>query len=283
MTSKKPLPLPITKKELAAALAAELRPWVRKRLAAIRAVIDGQNLTDAAVVAGATTGGVCKWGRQARHGGCRALLRDGRVERHHLPLMTPEQVTATRRDIQTALAGPLAGRQRQRLAAMQFALSGQIHQAAAAAHVKLTTVARWLFKLRRHGITPFLPRDRQPVVQFSADVDQLRALAAAEKNPNIRKRILAVAYLAQGMSVYDAAAAARVSTDTVYVAMRRFQREGSAAFRNKPSPGGRVRLAPDQLEAVAAIVRGNPAITPSDLRAPASTPNSTFATPSQVF
>jgi transposase len=267
MTNKEFPSFPISKKEIAAALAAELRPWVRKRLVAIHAVIEGRNLTDAAAATGTSAAGVCKWLRQARQDGCAALLRDGRAERHHLPLMTPEQVTTFRHEIEAALAGPLAGPQRQRLAAIQLALSGQFADAAAAAHVKPRTVAGWLFTLRRYGITPFLPKDRRAALHVRADVDQLHALAAAEKNPNIRKRILALSYVALGVPIYDAAIAARVSTRTVYTAMRRFQREGIAAFRNKPCPGGRVRLAPGQLRAVAGIVRDDPAITPGELRA----------------
>lgn len=181
--------------------------------------------------------------------------------------MTPEQVTTMRREIEAALTGPLAGSQRQRLAAIPFALCGQIHLAAAAAHVKPRTVVGWLFKLRRHDITPFLPKVRRAALPFRADAAHLRALAAAEKNPNIRRRILALSYVALGVPIYDAAIAARVSTRTVYTAMRRFQREGIAAFHNKPCLGGRVRLTPDQLKTVAAIVRDSPAITPSDLHA----------------
>ena len=49
-----------------------------------------------------------------------------------------------------------------------------------------------------------------------------------------------------------------VSESTVYAAMRRFQREGIAAFRNKRSAGCRVRLTSDLLGAVAAFVRANP-------------------------
>ena len=94
----------------------------------------------------------------------------------------------------------------------------------------------------------------------------MRALATAEKNPSIRKRIFAVAHLAEGMPVYDAAAGARLSTDTVYTALRRFQREGIAAFRNKRSAGRRVRLTSDQLEDVAAFVRANPAVSLNELR-----------------
>ena len=115
----------------------------------------------------------------------------------------------------------------------------QIREAAAAAHVEPKTVARWVRKVHHHGIKPFLPQDRR-VPSLRADVAQLRALAAAEKNPNIRKRIVALTHVAAGMPVYDAAIAARSDPSTVYATMRRFEREGVASLRNKPCLGRRV-------------------------------------------
>jgi transposase len=48
--------------------------------------------------------------------------------------------------------------------------------------------------------------------------------------------------------------------------MRRFQREGMAAFHKKPYAGGHVRLTSDQLETVATFVRANPMVSLDELR-----------------
>ena len=179
--------------------------------------------------------------------------------------MTAQQIAAARQSIEATLVRPLGRSQRQRLTAIQLALQGQLQDAATRAGVRPATVSGWLRQIRRHGLTHFLAQCPGRPSDLHADLAQLNALATAEKNPNVRKRILALAYVAAGVPVYDAAITARLAPETVYTTIRRFRSEGAAAFRNKPGIGRRVKLAPDQVEAVAAIVRTAPDITPEQL------------------
>jgi transposase len=266
-------PLPMTpgqiaaaQQEIEAALAHDRPPRYRKRLLALRALLSGQIQSAAARAAGATDASVGRWLKRVQQGGCANLLRKDRRNRARKPLMTPEQTADARQEIEAALARPFGRPLRERLTALQLALAGQIHDAAKRANVEPVTISSWLRQIRDHGVTQFLNQRRNTIgCNFQADLAQLHALAGAEKNPNIRKRILALAYVAAGVPVYDAAIAARLAPATVYTAIRRFQREGTAAFRNKSPLGPRVRLSLDQLQAVAGWAREDPEMTPDQL------------------
>jgi transposase len=252
--------LRITRTEIEGLLVSETRPNIRKRLLGVHAVLCGETYDAAARIAGVGTASIIRWMRWSRKHGAAALLRNGRA-----PLMTAEQMAAVRQEIEAALVGPLPHRTRQCLAAIQLALAGRTGEAAKRAGVHQVTINRWLREFWSKGIRPFLHRYEKAAQDFDAHLAQLHALANGEKNPNIRKRILAVAYVAAGVPVRDAAISAGLALDTVYVALHRLRKEGVNAFCNKPIAGRPVRLAPDQLETVAAMVRDNPAITAHDL------------------
>ena len=260
----------VSGKELAAALRGERRARIRTRLLALRAVLDGRTPAAAAHVAKTTNESVWRWVRRARENGLAPLLRPRAYGRRR-NAMTAVQTTRTRAEIKRALESCCHGRLHSRLRAIDAFLAGQpAAEAAAIAQVRPGTLLGWLRFIRSlGGITAALaqwqaPR-RHPYPHLCPDHARLRALAVGEKNPSIRKRILALSYVAAGVPVYDAAISARVSESTVYAAMRRFQREGIAAFRNKRSAGCRVRLTSDQLGAVAAFVRANPVVGLDDL------------------
>ena len=249
--------------EVDAALAEEERPRVRKRLIAVRSVMEGRSLTAAAAAVGVHQTTVSQWLSKVRRSGLRSLLCNRRVLP---PRMAAQQIAAARRAIQAALARPRTERTRRCLTAIRLALAGQTYEAMTHAHVTRVTINRWLKEIRRFGVRRFLGRYEQPPGQFAADLAQLHALAATEKSANVRKRILALAYVAAGVPINEAAATAALAPSTMRRVIRRFRREGSAAFRNKPIPGPRVRLAPAQIRVVQALVRENPCITASDLR-----------------
>jgi transposase len=252
--------LRITRAEIEGLLASETRPNIRRRLVGVHAILCGETYVAAAQIAGVGTASIILWMRWSRKHGAAALLRNGRA-----PMMTAEQMATVQREIETALSGPLAHRTRQCLSAIQLALAGRTAEAAKRAGVHRVTINRWLREFWSEGVRPFLRRYEKAAQNVDADLAQLHALANAEKNPNIRKRILAVAYVAAGVPVRDAASSTGLALDTVYVALRRFGSEGENAFHNKPIAGPRVRLTPDQLQIIATMVRENPAATAHNL------------------
>lgn len=62
---------------------------------------------------------------------------------------------------------------------------------------------------------------------MEADAAVLHALAVNEKNIHMRKRLLTLAYLAEGFSVDDAAVRARLAVHTVREHLRLFVRVAS--------------------------------------------------------
>ena len=67
----------------------------------------------------------------------------------------------------------------------------------------------------------------------------------------MRKRLLALAYLAQGLGVDDAAIRVGMSADNVRRYRQRFQQGGMAALHSKPFRGGMPKLKPRELQVVA--------------------------------
>lgn len=198
----------VSQGEVKAALARERRPGVRRRLVAIRRILAGSSIKQAAHAARATPGSVDRWLGQIQQSGFQSLLVDGR-HGHAKRRMKPGQVKETRQQIATALAGPLKPQVRARLIAIDTVLSSRsIDEAAAAARVLPNTVKDWLRVVTGDGIMPTLARwesqgQARPRL-LDADPAVLRELAAKERNPRIRKRMLALALVADGRSPHDA-------------------------------------------------------------------------------
>ena len=147
-----------------------------------------------------------------------------------------------RREIAAALQARLKPKVQSRLIAVHMLLSGQpIDDAAASARVRPNAVKGWLRVLARDGIVPTLARwegqGQARPRKLDADAVALRELAAKEKNPRIRKRMLALACVAEGMSTYDAAARTGLDHWSITKRIKRFQKEGFAAFQDKKIAG----------------------------------------------
>ena len=258
--------VPVCLEEIDAALAREETARRRTRLRAVCAIFAGAGYADAARAAGVSHGSVYQWVRRVRERGWAALLCDGRTARHirydKQTIRTSPGVATARDKIRAALACLPPEPRRRNLAALELALSGEVEQAAAVARVAPGTVKSWIRSVCA-GAIPFLGQD----AHLKANLGDLHACATREKNPNIRKRILAVTYVSAGMSPREAGHAAHVSLDTVYVAVRRFKREGFAAFQDKPIRGRSPKLTAEQLQALEQIVRKEPGATLAQLQA----------------
>jgi transposase len=269
MTRKAPLLIHVSRKELSAALRREQRPRIRKRLLALRVVLDGQTSAVAARAARTTTTFVNHWIQRAWQEGLASVLRPQAYARRRNAMAT-EQTTSMRAEIAAASARCPYGRLRSRLRAIDAFLAGQ-HAAEAAiiAQVKAGTLLGWLRFIRKLGITAALTRWQAPRkpqrAELHADPARVRALAAIHSGRNTQRKLLALALVADGMPVPDAAIQAGVSEHTVRAAIRSFRREGYAIFSSRRKLGRQVKLTPRQLEILRVILRQNPAIRPDTL------------------
>ena len=226
--------LPITRGGIDAALATEIRPWARKRLIAIRSLIEGQSQRAAARAARTNTDCVRVWIEQVRQGGCSGLLRRARTFR-----ATPQQDRRAAREIEAILAREDRPWARKRLAAVHALLSGQTVQAASrAAGVAPANVHRWLKQFRRGGCSGLLRVDsasqpchlRMTPEQIEATARQVDAALASEARPWARKRLLAVRAMLEGQSLAMAARTAGVSQPSVSHWFSQIRREGWTAL-----------------------------------------------------
>jgi transposase len=159
--------------------------------------------------------------------------------------MNPERVAALRAEIAAALNRHPCWRLQSRLKAVDAVLAGgATERAAQLIHVKPATLKTWLRLIREQGIAPLLAKWEAPHktrrAKLEADPSVLHRYAAAEDKARIRKRLLALAYLAEGLGVDDAAVRAGVSAHTVWEHLRRFQQGGIAAVQVKRYPGAAV-------------------------------------------
>jgi transposase len=254
--------------ELEAALAAERRKRVRKRLVAINAILNGKSIQEAAHAANITQQTAERCLRRVHQSGLQSLLRDRRRKRPKWP-MTPGQRVAARRGIASALARPLKPEVRTRLAAVDGVLAGRsIEDAAASARVLPATVRSWLRLVARNGVIRALARwerkDQPRHAQLGADPADLRDLAATEKKQPLRRQMLALALVAEGASPHAAALAAAADYGAVRRRVRRFRNEGIAAFRDKER--WTRKLAADQIEQLRAEVLKRPDVHYEQLR-----------------
>ncbi len=224
--------LGVTKTQFWALLKTERRKAVRKRLVAFRELLKGQSAAEAAMAAKVDPSSVTQWIRITQLHGLNALMRDERRRRLPRAPMTNEAIQAARDEIHRALKRMPEWRLRLRLQAIDLALAGRLEEAAALAHVKTSTVQQWLDAIRRDGIENALARweQRARPRKLHADADMLLDAALSERNPRIRKRLLALACAAEGMSVDAASAKASLDRASVYMWLQRFQETGTVAI-----------------------------------------------------
>jgi transposase len=226
--------LPITRGEIDAALAAEFRLWARKRLIAIRALIEGQSQRAAARAARTDADSVRVWIEQVREGGCAGLLRRARTFR-----ATPDQDLSAAREIKAALSHEDRPWAHCRLAAVHALLSGQSVQAASrAAGTAPANVHRWLKRLRSGGLSALLRNDNTGPVSalrmtkgdIAAARRQIEAALARKLPQPLRKRLIAIRAVLGGQSLAMAARTAGVSQPSVSRWFSQMRREGWRAL-----------------------------------------------------
>jgi transposase len=255
------LVFPFTVNELSAALSRETRPRKRKRLVALQTVLRAASAEEAARAMSVANASIARWVTRAQAGGLAAVLT---YLPRRPPPITQEFITAVRAEIATALGRPLRRRLKSRLEAIDAVLAGEpVEMAAALGGVTLPTFKKWLVHIRQFGITALLaywmPHPASHL-KVSADPAALRAHAASERDPDKRKRLIALACMAEGLSLNDAAVESGVSDATIRTSIRRFQQGGTGAIclkRGSPT-GRRPWLGPKELEVVAAMTRTTP-------------------------
>jgi len=171
-----------------------------------------------------------------------------------------------RREIASALERHLKPQVRSRLVAIDMLLSGQPKEdAAACALVRPNTVTDWLRVVGRDGILPTLARwegRRQPrPPQLDADAVALRELAAKEGNPRIRKRMLALACVAEGISPFAASVTAGLNHGAIIKRIKRFQQEGVAGIQDRKIVGRRHKLSSAQFQELRPEVLKHPTMS----------------------
>jgi transposase len=257
--------LGVTSSEIEQALARERRARVRKRLAALAAVLAGLSIERAARTARTNTNTVRRCLKLALQYGLQGILHDSRRRRRRSSRSSEER-RQTRRDIALALSRPLRPRVRARLMAIDAVLSGRpAAEAAALASVVPATVRSWVREAGRHGIVPILAKwnsGRRPhACTLEADPAELRALAAWETNPRVRKRLLALALVASGLSALEASVRTGMSHNTVLARAKRFRQEGIQACQDARAPGRRKASSPAQIEELRLALRNRPSVT----------------------
>jgi transposase len=185
--------------------------------------------------------------------------------------MTPAQVKEARRQIATALMQPLKPQVRARLVAVDLVLSGKpMAEVAASAQVLPNAVRTWLRVISRSGVDASVARwqvDRR-LRPGKLDVEPatLHELAAKEINPRVRKRIRALACVAEGMSSYDAEVKTGLNHWAIIKRVGRFREEGVAAFQDKKIAGRPRKLSTAQFQELPLDVLARPGMGLQQLR-----------------
>lgn len=247
----------IPAKELQEALAREQRPYVRKRLIALRALMVGATRAEAALRANSNADTVDGWLRMARRSGWRALMRV-------LPGTKPRKVkdaAQVRAQIQTLLTGALDASERVRLLAVDQVLAGASITATARQMGNApASVGRWLRIVRRVGVTSLLTKKRPRERRVEADAAALRALAAGTRNRRYAKALRAIAHLAEGETVWATAIKVDAAQQTIERRLEDFRKGGTQALMHSPY-GHQRRLSPAQMAELAEVIRTKPGIS----------------------
>ena len=180
-------------KEIEAALAYERRPKIRRRLRALHLVVLGRLPKQAARLAQTNASAVHRWIRDVEKGGLSAVTRDGPSLR-----ISQAEAARMRAAIRAALQEHGDDTTWRRLMAVDFLILG--HPAAAIARQFKRaphTVKLWLAAFLREGTQGLVGRPPSKVHPNGQtrppSFQTLRKLAAAEKRPRIKRRLLALA------------------------------------------------------------------------------------------
>jgi transposase len=99
-----------------------------------------------------------------------------------------------------------------------------------------------------------------------ADPGVLRDMAGGEKNPRIRKHMLALAIMAEGHSAATASVRTNVDHSAILRRARRIQEEGMAALRDRAPIGRPRKVTQTELEELHRVVLDRPGMTYPQLR-----------------
>jgi transposase len=244
--------LEITIDELDAALAKEPSAWLCRRLVAVRNVLTGMSIEHAASKADVRPDTVRSWLRLAKNTGIDGLARNRLLERRQRNF---SDLQHARDAMATALAKQPDLRLRKRLVAIDGIIAGlTIRQAANEAQVSRQRLGLWLAAIEERGIGGVLAEPSgQDVPAISLGVAELRQIARSEKDARVRKRLLALALVAEGKSSSDAAAVLGVSERSVENWRERFWSDGVDGLRDRTSSRWPFKLSQEQLREVEEI------------------------------
>lgn len=89
-------------------------------------------------------------------------------------------------------------------------------------------------------------------------VEELRGLAHVERDPRVRCRLLALAYVQAGHSAYEADALFGLTAVQIRQWIKRYNAEGLDGLSDRPRPGARSRLDPGQYATFLARLHAGP-------------------------
>ncbi len=231
----------VTRRKLELALRRERCPRIRTCLETLLLVVSGKSIRDAAKAAGIARSTLAGWLDRVRKHKLKAILTDSRTNNHkgrpRAPL-PPNDVADAREQIAKALKRRPTWRMRRRLEAVDFVFGGgSLEDAAASAGVRPSAVRKWLNAIHHKGIAGFLEQSEGRTSSPRLDIDAaaLHERAAQEWNPRIRKRMLAVAYVADGMGYYDAGVAAGLNHPAVMRWVARVRQGGISVLTRAPA------------------------------------------------
>jgi transposase len=255
----------------------ETHEHVRKRLLGVALLFEGVPLGQAARAVRATYHGLRAWAARAQRDGVDSLLniRGGALR----PQPNPE-LAALARD--WAAHRTITTRVRKRLLAVAMVMEDEDLMATALRlRSSYDAVRKWVATAEQHGLEALLKaRAGRNVERLQADPAQLRQLASNTADPAVRRRLLALANVASGMAVIDAAASVGATTAAITTWVRNFVEQGAEGIMRR---GRAFRLKPGELWRVQTIVDKGPIAAPRDIAPGPSTPcgllcNSSLAT-----
>jgi len=227
---------------------------------AVKDVLSGTEPGRAAKKVKASRSSVERWLREAKRSGISGLVRNRYIERRMRKLNFAE-LRVIREEIAAALNRKPSWRVQKRLRALDAILAGRtVSRAADTACASRPQVERWLAAATRHGLGGMLSAHERPRKETGLALDSamLRALAATEKNWRMKKRLLAMADIAEGMSITRVSMRVGAGEDTIAKWIERFRAGGAEALRGKQARGRPTRLTRDQLKELQDILRTRP-------------------------
>lgn len=238
-------------------MAKEHRPYLRKRLIALLALMAGATRAEAARRANSNTDTLDGWLRAVRRSGWQSLTRA-------MPGSKPKKVEnaeCVRKQIRRVLDGKLDAAARTRLIAVDPVLGGhQVGVTATELGFARGTVSLWLRKLRRHGVDALLKQDPPRKPHVDANSRALRARAAKTRDGRYAKALRAIAHVADGDSMSTAAIVVGASESAVRVWVDDYRKGGVEALKLVRT-GRRPRLSPAQMEELVEVIQATPKIS----------------------